>query len=167
MQHRERRQPRSDSASSKPRPPCAGSTSRACPGQRSTSLSPRADRLSAMPERADTPASGRTVASIGSHGSTSIPRSHAAVRPEKAALGGSLRAAACSRCNGVSRTWLATHVSGPRRLKEAASRCHRSSPACLASASVNGPLVSCGGTSGLRGIAESMPWSERPYNAAC
>ena len=61
-----------------------------------TSMFGRTARLITRPESADAPDPFGIVASIGSHGSTSIPCSHAAVRPEKAATGGMRRRAALS-----------------------------------------------------------------------
>jgi hypothetical protein len=57
-----------------------------------------------MPARDEIPTSLGMVTSIGSHGATSSPWSHAAVNPEKAAASGKRLHAAASRELVVSRT---------------------------------------------------------------
>jgi hypothetical protein len=92
------------------------------------------------------------VTSIGLHGSTSMPCTQAAVRPEKAATAGSRRDAALRRSAGESASPVQAYVRGPRRRQLVVSRCHRSRPASRASAVVKGRAMSRAGMRGLRPI---------------
>jgi hypothetical protein len=121
-----------------------------------TSPSNNIARRTRIAARIETPVRGGTVTSIGSHGVTSMPKSQAAVKPEKTALSGSRSRTAAREDIGVCGKPAQTYIPRDMRRQFALRRCHLSSPASRASAIVNGPRVNAWGGAALRGMRASM-----------
>lgn len=118
-------------------------------------------RRTSIPARAEIPMFLGTVTSMASRAPTSRPCSHAAVRPENTASGGSLRRAASILRSGVSGRPAHAYTLGPILRQLAPSRFHRDNPARRPSSRVKGAIMSPAGTSALRPMKQGWDLLKR------